>query len=397
MDMNNTINRREFARCAAACALLGVRSRTAQSAAKQSAAERGSLPLQRRGGVSLAGAEFAAERDEFSNKNPGSYGRDYQYPQRQTIEYFAAQGLALLRIPFRWERIQPQLLAPLDAAELARLRAVVRYAGSCGAAIVLDVHNYGRYRLALPSGPRTVIIDEMIAGTAPVPRAAFADLWRRLAAEFASDRTVVGLGLMNEPHDMGRSDWKQISQAAVDAIRQANNAACVVVAGDGWSNAHRFAEVNGPRAWINDPARRVVYEAHCYFDADASGKYHRSYASELRDEPRLAERGVKRFSAFAEWCQRNNVPGFLGEFGIPGDDPGWRAVMSTTLAAVQQSEMSACYWAAGEWWNDYPLSIQPRNEMRDPAPQQEVLRKFLGDSARVEKDLSHAPTPFKAR
>jgi len=392
MDMNDTINRRDFSLCAVVLTLLGLPTAAVQGAAPQAA-----LPLRLRGGVSLAGAEFGAERDEFSNQNPGVYGRDYQYPQRPTIEYFAARELGLLRVPFRWERIQPRLSSPLDKAELARLREVVRWAGSCGAAVVLDVHNYGRYRLALPGGPRTVIIDETVGGAVPVPRAAFADLWQRLAAEFAGDRNVVGLGLMNEPHDMGRSDWKQISQAAVDAIRAVNKEACVVVAGDGWSNAHRFAEVNGPRAWIRDPVGRVAYEAHCYFDADASGKYHRSYASELRADPRLAERGVKRFKAFADWCQRNNVAGFLGEFGIPGEDPGWRSVLSATLAAVRQADMSACYWAAGEWWNDYPLSIQPRNELRDPAPQQDVLRKFLSESARNKRELTHAPGQFPPR
>ena len=59
------------------------------------------------------------------------------------------------------------------------------------------------------------------------------------------------------------------------------------MAGNGWSNAHRFVEVNGSQAWIEDRAGRVLYEAHCYFDADATGKYRRSYADELRDDPHL--------------------------------------------------------------------------------------------------------------
>ena len=84
------------------------------------------LPLRLRGGVSLAGAEFGVEKADFSNRNPGVYGQAYQYPQRHTIDYFAAQGLGLLRIPFRWERMQPRLFTPLDPAELTRLREVVR-------------------------------------------------------------------------------------------------------------------------------------------------------------------------------------------------------------------------------------------------------------------------------
>ena len=72
--------------------------------------------------------------------------------------------------------------------------------------------------------------------------------------------------------------------------------------------------------------QRVVYEAHCYFDANGSGKYTLSYADELRADPRLAVRGVLRLREFLAWCRRNEVPGFLGEFGIPGADAGWRDV-----------------------------------------------------------------------
>jgi endoglucanase len=268
---------------------------------------------------------------------------------------------------------------------LARMREVIDGARASGATVVLDLHNYGRYRLKQGNQARTVIIDEQIDGAAPVPRAAFADVWRRLAAEFASEPTVVGLGLMNEPHDMKSSDWKGISQAAVDAVREVNRTAWVVVAGDGWSNAHRFEQVNGPRAWIRDAANRVIYEAHCYFDGDASGKYRRSFAAELRDDPQLAERGVARLSAFLDWCRRNQVAGFIGEFGIPGDDAGWQEVLSRALAAIEQANVSACYWAAGEWWHDYPLSIQPRNDMRDPAPQQQILIRALANRATTSR------------
>jgi endoglucanase len=179
----------------------------------------------------------------------------------------------------------------------------------------------------------------------------------------------------------------------VSAIRQVNRTAFVIVPGDGWSNAHRFDELNGQRAWIQDPAGRVVYEAHCYFDADASGKYQRSFASELRDDPHLAQRGAARLRVFIEWCRRNQVEGFVGELGIPGDDTGWQQVMAGALREIDSAGMSACYWAAGEWWNDYPLSVQPRNEWRDAAPQEALLRKYLASrgssESRVSQQVSH--------
>ncbi len=330
-----------------------------------------------RGGVSLAGAEFGVERATFSNLNPGVYGRDYDYPDQRTVEYFADCGLGLLRIPFRWERLQPNLGQPLNPAELNRIRQVVAWAAESGARIVLDTHNYGRYQLSLFGRPRSVVIDEKIDGVVAVSRAHFADYWRRIAAAFAGNKAVLGLGLMNEPHDMGHSDWKAISQAAVDAVRAVDRESFVVVAGNGWSNAERFPELNGPTAWITDPANRVLYEAHCYFDADGSGKYRRSYADELSDDAQLLERGAKRVTVFLDWCRRNRVTGFLGEFGIPGSSAGWRAVLGATLQLLQKSDALACYWAAGEWWDDYPLSVQPRDDMRQPAPQLDILTRWL--------------------
>lgn len=363
------LSRRDLGLTAVAAAIALLRPHVLEAATE--------LPLRLRGGVSLAGAEFGTDRADFSNVNPGAYGVDYQYPQRKTIEYFANRGLGLLRIPFRWERIQPRLMQPLDATELARLRQVVDQAGASGAAVVLDLHNYGRYQILYRGAPKSVIVDEVIDQQIPVPRAALADVWRRLATEFAGNPAVVGLGLMNEPHDLGPVNWQQITQSVVTAIRQVNRQARVIVPGDGWSNAHRFEATNGPRAWIQDPVGRVVYEAHCYFDADASGKYQRSFASELQDDPHLADRGAARLRGFFDWCRRNQVAGFVGEFGIPGDDPGWRQVLAGALLEMNRAGASGCYWAAGEWWNDYPLSLQPRNEWREPAPQESLLRKFL--------------------
>ncbi|REK18419.1 MAG: glycoside hydrolase family 5 protein [Planctomycetota bacterium] len=330
-----------------------------------------------RGGVSLAGAEFGATKPSFSNQNPGTYGRDYIYPDQPTIRYFAQHGLGILRIPFRWERLQPRLGQPLDPDELNRIREVVEWAADAGAAVVLDTHNYGRYTLQLGGKPKSVVIGERIGRTAPVSSALFADYWRRIAQAFAHDPTILGFGLMNEPHDMGHSSWQAISQQAVEAIRTVNRETSVIVAGDGWSNARRFPESNGPRAWINDPADRVLYEAHSYFDSDGTGRYARSYAEELREDPDLVQRGVKRIGVFCDWCRQNNVRGFLGEFGIPGQSAGWRRVMDHTLEWLHATDLLACYWAAGQWWHDYPLSVQPTDEMRRPAPQLAILRRWL--------------------
>jgi endoglucanase len=81
---------------------------------------------------------------------------------------------------------------------------------------------------------------------------------------------------------------------------------------------------------------------------------------------------------FLDWCRRNGVPGLLGEFGIPGHDAGWQIVMRKALAELPGTEVAACYWAAGEWWHDYALSLQPSDDFGQPAPQLAVLKESLG-------------------
>ena len=62
-------------------------------------------------GVSLCGAEFGTE------SLPGLYNKNYIYPQKSEVEYFADKGVSLMQLPFRWERLQHNLYAPLDVQE----------------------------------------------------------------------------------------------------------------------------------------------------------------------------------------------------------------------------------------------------------------------------------------
>jgi endoglucanase len=362
------MNRRDFlSTAAAAFSTAGVYAMPAPTSSPAP-----SLPRLR--GVTLAGAEFGANPGQFSNESPGEHGRAYLYNSERTVAYFAERGFSLFRIPFRWERIQPRLGGPLDAAELGRLREMVGHVKALKGQAILDVHNYARY--AIRRGEKTVeaLIDQDPGGL-PVTRAHFADLWRRLSDVFRGDAGVYGYGLMNEPHDMGTSDWKLISQAAVDAIRANGDKSLLLVCGNDWASAARFADANGTWAWINDPANNTVYEAHCYFDHNASGTYNQSYDKELENDKALEHRGVHRLIQFAGWCAVNGVRGFVGEYGVPNDDPRWLPCLRHFLDALDKLNFPGCYWAAGEWWGDADrLSIQPRRNGTDALQLKELMK-----------------------
>ncbi len=252
---------------------LAVTTRTGELVARY--ARRGDEPR----GVNVSGAEFGApgsteEVSDYSNENPGRHGRDYWYTGQESFDYIASQGIDTVRLPFRWERIQPALGAPLDGAELSRLKKAIAGAHSAGLRVTLDVHNYGTYFLS--DGRRGV---GRPIGSAEVGQDEFADLWRRLSDALAGQPGVAAYGLMNEPANMPsvgvRSPaqvWEQASQAAVDAIRAGGDDTLIMVSGYHYSHVGEWPEQH-PAAWIDDPTDNIRYEAHHYWQRAGDNSY----------------------------------------------------------------------------------------------------------------------------
>lgn len=219
-------------------------------------------------GVNLAGMEFGTDGD-FSNTKPGQAGTNYFYEPADSLAYLASRGVKLVRLPFRWERVQPALGEALKATEVAAIRDVLDAADANKLKVVLDLHNYGGYKIA--SG-------ELQLG-AGLPHERLADVWLRLSQEFKGHPALLAYGLMNEPHDLPAGahaspalNWEVASQQALTALRQADDKTLVMVAGYDWSSLARWKQ-NHPKGWISDPANNFRYEAHHYWDQDGSGQY----------------------------------------------------------------------------------------------------------------------------
>lgn len=305
-------------------------------------------------GVSLAGAEFKPHR------LPGRLSKDYTYPRDADFAYFAGQGMNVIRLPFLWERLQPKLNQPLDGQQLGLIRKAVSEAKRHRLAIILDLHNFGRYR------GREV-------GSEAVPDAAFADAWSRLAAEFANDPSVI-FGLMNEPARIPADRWARSAEAGIVAIRKAGARNLVLVPGTYYSGAHSWEQplqgVSNADALsgFKDPADHFAFEAHQYFDRDFSG------TSPACGDPSAVVVALKRLT---EWLRGQGRQGFLGEFGV-GADPRCIEGLTQALAYIDANKdawLGWTYWAAGGWWGDYPLSVQP-GQGGTPKPQMPVLANF---------------------
>jgi endoglucanase len=306
-------------------------------------------------GVSLAGAEFG-------EKNlPGVFGKDYVYPTVASTAYFQAQGMNLMRVAFRWERLQPRLNEDFDAAEWARLREFVEGTTARGLHVLLDPHNYARWHGHL-------------VGSAELPHAAFANFWRRLALQFKDNPRVL-FGLVNEPHGLPSETWVDAANAALAAIRASGARNTVTVPGNGWTGAWSWYEswYGTPNAVamlkLHDPAGRMLIEVHQYFDADGSGSKPDCVSPTI---------GAERLVRFTAWLRRHGQRALLGEIGA-GDNPVCAAALRSALDHLHNNAdvwAGWLWWAAGPWWNDYFMSIEPGPDGNEEQPMR-VLAPYL--------------------
>jgi endoglucanase len=330
------------------CAMLAALALTPSAVARS-----GRSPQSPVAGVNLAGAEFG--------NPPGRPETDYHYPSEAEFAWAKSRHFAVVRLPFLWERLQPALGKDFDAGELERLRAAVSGARKHGLSIILDVHDYGRYRGAE-------------IGTAAAPDSAFADLWRRLATIFGGQDDVI-FGLMNEPHDQPVARWAASAQAALDAVRAAGACNLTLVPGANWTGAHSWnVEREGvsnalAMAKIVDPGAHA-FEFHQYLDEDHSGTH---------AECRKPEEVVAALSTATKWLREHKAKGFLGEFGA-GPDANCQAGLDGMLKHMRDNSdiwMGWAWWAAGAWWPPtYPLNIGPTTGPEKP--QMKTLAKWIG-------------------
>ena len=311
-------------------------------------------------GVNLSGGEFGGVKQGVKP----TYGQGFVYPSAAEFDYFVGKGVNVIRLPFRWEVLQPALNKPLDPTEFARYKGVVDAATAKGLTVLLDPHNYARY------------FDKQV-GTPDVPDAAFADFWAQMAAAFR-DNPRVWFGLMNEPHDMPTAQWLGSANAALAAIRKAGAKNLVLVPGNNWTGAHSWvgggAGANSTvMLGVRDPGNHYIFEAHQYLDADSSGTKPTVVSPTV---------GVERLQSFTAWCRAHRQRAFLGEFGVDGS-PEASAAVENMLAFMEKNRdvwTGFTWWSAGPWWGDYIFTLEPKKGQ--DRPQMAVLRPHFQPAAK---------------
>jgi endoglucanase len=291
----------------------------------------------------------------------GGYGDQAGNESMASYVFEAQHGVAVVRLPISWERIQPALGGELDRAEVARLTTEISRARAAGIDVIIDLHNGCTFHQSDGS---------VVTCSRGISSDQFANVWTRLATRFKDTAGVVAYDLMNEPNDLSggnsetRADaviWERFSQSAVDAVRQTGDRHQLMIEGINWSNVDTFHDLH-PRAWIKDPRHDVVYSAHQYFDIDGQYPAPGQAGPELRYSywaNRFQSDGtthgqafddwnLHRLDKFVDWLSRNHVRGAIGEVGWPS----YEEMLASGLPAAEAAD-EAEHWnmLAGKWFD----------------------------------------------
>lgn len=317
-------------------------------------------------GMALGGGEMN------ENQLPGILNEHYTYPTEEEVAYFHQKGFKVITIPFRWERIQKNLGSDLDITEIGEIKKVVSWASKRDMKVILSMNNAGRYR--------KYGID-YIVGTYSVSRNDFADVWNKLANSFSGYPNIYGYNLMSEPHDMQAFDWFTTAQLAINAIREADRRSPIIISGNNYAAPESWVEFSDQLKNLKDPQDKIIYNAHCFFDLDFTGKYIFSFdQNKVNDSS-----GINRVMPFVQWLQQYNKKGIIGQFGVPDTDARWMPVMAKFLQYLKDNKVNAQYWASGKRLSGNPVSVYPLAQIE--RPQMSTLQQFLAGVEWNEKPI----------
>jgi endoglucanase len=285
-------------------------------------------------GVNLAGLEFG-EGDRINY--------DYVLPGQENYEYWSQDvGSNVIRLPFMWERLQPDAYGELDQEYLGYLKDSVSWAKANGMTIALDLHNFARY-------------DGQLVGSDQLT-----DVWGKLSQEFGGDNAV-WFNLMNEPYHVSADQWADVTQETVNALRAEGVENKLLLSGTSWSGAHSWISSGNASAYedFTDPINNFAFDVHQYLDGDSSGT----------SGDATPGAGSTRLVDVTQWAQDQGVELFLGEAGV-SDDPQCIKEMSDMMQFMENHSevwLGWTLWGAGPWWGDYYLEINPQGSEHDPA------------------------------
>jgi hypothetical protein len=174
---------------------------------------------------------------------------------------------------------------------------------------------------------------------------------------------------------------------AIAGIRAAGAPNLIFVPGNSYTGAWTWLNSNGSFGAANsvamlgivDPGSNFVYEVHQYLDSNGSGN---------NDGIVSVDIGWQRLTNFTAWARANNVQGFLGEYGVPGNTlgatPNGGTALTNMLSYISTNSdvwLGWSYWGGGPWWgNPTTYPVDPLNigtPSQQDQPTISIIKQFF--------------------
>jgi len=281
-------------------------------------------------GVMVSGAEFGCYS---STCDP--WANSYTWDLTGAGKWYTDRGMKLLRIPFRWERMQQGFGSSLNTTELTYLKSVVTTFLGYGATVIIDVHNYGRY-----SG-------SICGQAAGCTTTNYYDFLKALVNQDTwVNNANVWFGIMQEPFNQSATTWHSTANSALANIRSipASNKVIISAArydrsynwyksGDGWGVANSALTINDTN---------FAVEAHMYYDTDYSGSNWDCINATV---------GSVGLGSFTSWLRTKGYMGIVTETGGSYYNTCLKALDNTMTYIESNSDVYLGYTlaATGPW------------------------------------------------
>jgi endoglucanase len=127
---------------------------------------------------------------------------------------------------------------------------------------------------------------------------------------------------------------------------------------------------------VVDPLDRYIFDVHQYMDDDFSGT--KTACSRVDDAMTAIER-------LTGWLEETGTAAFLGEFGGHARPDCYEGLVRMVGYLNARPDVWAGWtiWAAGDWWGDYPLSVQPEDGL--DRPQMVAISRLIARRTPAEK------------
>lgn len=258
------------------------------------------------------------------NLSGGEFDTGFNLPFPIDALYFTKKGANVLRIPFKWEYIQPDLSKEIDfqSGNAKKLRELVETFTKAHIYVILDMHNFLRYPVENFHGP--VIGEDSHATTEK-----FAAAWGSFAKQFKNNPYVF-FDLMNEPLSDPPLILKNYN-AAISYIRAAGFQNLLLLEGSDWSKMSTWIDKNAKdfvAENIHDPNNNYALNIHQYLDHEGGSTENCFPAQNVLTDI--------HFDTFILWVKSQKIPVFLTELG-GANNSNCADAIHTVLNAVEKN------------------------------------------------------------